>query len=138
MKIRMNKKGTNIILVMFELMAVVMVVYIAIEVGAKAATEKSIVKTMASNDLAMMVNVLIATPGDVIVQYPRDLSELKVALLPSSVVVYEEDFRTDASAVQNPVILPDGYALSGIVEHESKVCLIKDKHFISVEGCPII
>ncbi len=140
----MNTKAASILLWIFEVVAVIAVIVIALTIAKQFSDETALRKINAAEDIAMMVNTLVALPGDALVEYPRDLSKFSVALTPQHVIIFEKDAKIDGET--RNFILPSCHAATetaqkscytavGIVEHKAKVCLKKSGKTIFVEDC---
>ncbi len=133
----MNKKAASLLLMLYEIIVVIVVVGIAFAVSTRLVKEETLLKTNAAEDFAMMLNVMLGMPGDVFVEYPRDLSKFMVALLPENAVgVYEKDKSSDKDPVKRTYILPAGYSAVGFVKQKANICLKKEGKTIAVVECP--
>ncbi len=129
----MNTKAASILLWIFEVVAVIAVIVIALTIAKQFSDETALRKINAAEDIAMMVNTFVSLPGDARVEYPRDLSKFAVALTSQYVVVFEKDAKIDGE--KRNFILPSGHSAVDIVKQKSKVCLKKVDKIISVEDC---
>jgi len=130
----MNTKAASILLWIFEVIAVIAVILIALSIAKQFSDETALRKINAAEDISMMVNTLVGLPGDALVEYPRDLSKFTVALTTQYVVIFEKDAKVDGET--RNFILPSDYGAVGIVKQKGKVCLQKIGKTISVEECP--
>lgn len=130
----MNKKAASILLWIFEVIAVIAVIVMALWIATKFSDETALRKVNAAEDIAMMVNTLVALPGDALVEYPRDLSKFTVALTTKYVVIFEKEAKIDGET--RNFILPSDYSAVDIVKQKAKVCLKKMGKTISVGECP--
>ena len=71
----MNKKAASILVMIFELMAVLAVVFILISYSKNLAESERNHKVSAAQDIKMMIDVLVGIPGDAVVEYPYDMSK---------------------------------------------------------------
>lgn len=141
----MNKKAASIILMLFEIVVVILVIGIALTVATRLGKPETLTKITAAEDMTMMVNVLVGMPGNVIVEYPRDMSLYALAFVSSnSLAIYEGDNSKDVDPAVRPFILPAGYTAAGFVKGEARVCLQKEEtkildivsEKILLVGCP--
>ena len=132
----MNKKAASIILMLFEVVVVIVVVGIALTVAARLAKPETISKITAAEDLAMMVNTLVALPGNALVEYPRNMSLYSLVLTSQKVTIYQGDQTKDSDPVSRPFILPQGYTATKFVKQKASVCLQKEGKTIAIVECP--
>lgn len=129
----MNKKAASILLWIFEVIAVIAVIVMALWIATKYADETELRKINAAEDISMMVNTLLGLPGDALVEYPRDLSRFTIALTSQYIVIFEKDAKIDGET--RNFILPSGYSAVDIVKQKAKVCFKKEGKTISVGEC---
>jgi hypothetical protein len=128
-----GKKG-SIILVIFGLLVVIGIV---VAVNAKAASyakSDAILKKNIANDLALMIDTLVGFPGDVLVEYPKDVSKYNFLVSSTKVVVFIEG-DTKFLRAERKYTLPDGYDAGGDVEKKEKLCVRKTRKNIFLEEC---
>ena len=133
----------SIILFIFEIIAVVAIIVMVNVKAASYGKADPIVKKNVAQDLALMVDVLVSFPGDVLVEYPQDVS--KYSFLISSiksgvftmrkVVVFKKDESLHLKS-EAAFTLPDNFDASGDVEQKARVCLKKTANKIFLEACP--
>ena len=97
-------------------------------------SSESVNKINLAGDLQMMVNTLIASPGDAIVEYPGDVSKYKMFLYQDSVKVYIEGDGEPQQIIRY-FILPEGYNAVGSVIEKEKLCLRKSSRDLFLEEC---
>ncbi len=130
----MDKKATSIILMIFEVLVVITVIFMTMQVAMGYAKSDTVIKVNAANDLAMMVNVLIGVPGDAIVEFPGDLSKYIISLDIGSVAVLKEGEPSIKHAIRT-FYLPEKHTAEGTVENVRNVCLKKDGYVIILKEC---
>ena len=132
----LNRRSTSVLVLIFEVLAVIVVVGILFAGTAAYATSGGIVGIRANNELYLLLNALIAVPGDVHLEFPQDLSSYRVELQDSAVVttLIEEGQKTREA--KKILRLPEGYTLSGAVEGESRICLEKKGQHLLLLPCP--
>ena len=69
----MNKKATTILMIIFELLVVIAIVFTTTKVAYGYANSDKVLKINVAEDLAMMVNTLVGTPGNAEIEYPTDV-----------------------------------------------------------------
>lgn len=120
---------------LFEVVVVIIVVGIALTFATRLGKPGTINKITAAEDLAMMVNTLIALPGNALVEYPRDMSFYSLVLTSQKVTIYEGDQTTDRDPVSRSFILPQGYTATKFVKQKARVCLQKEGKTIAIVEC---
>ena len=122
---------------LFEVVVVILVIGIALTVATRLGKPETMTKITAAEDMAMMVNVLVGMPGNVIVEYPRDMSLYALAFVSSSsLAIYEGDKSTDVDPALRMFLLPTGYTAAGFVKEKARVCLQKEGKKILLTECP--
>ena len=118
----------------FELVAVIIVIFIALSVAKSAATNETTAKINVAQDLQMMVDALIGIPDNALVEYPVGVSDYIILLNMEAVTVMRPEDPDFKRVVKN-FILPEGYSAEGIVEQKPKICLKKEEKRIVVLEC---
>ncbi len=135
----MNKKAVSIILMLFEITVVIIVVGMALMIATNLGRSESLQKINAADDIAMMVNVLVGMPGDVLVEYPHNMSIYLLSLTSQAIIIYEGDRSKDIDPATRMFILPNkDYAAVGFVDKKAKVCLQKEGKTITIKECPTL
>jgi len=127
-----SKKGASILMVMFEIMVVITVVWMGFQIATSMANSETVNKALLAEDLSMLVNTMVAVPGDVEMGYPiGNLSEINVSKYNIVIVndnnqiqVYLPD-DTELNKAKRNFDLPDGYNVAGGIFQEEKFCLEK-------------
>src|SRR3989338_908972 len=121
----MNKRGSSIMMIIFELLVVVMVVYLLTSIAHSYASSTLAAKVQAAEEISMMINTLVALPGDALIQYPKSSELFVFTLANDQIVVHEPGAITDPTAAYRFFTLPKDYAAEGTVEKKSSICLEK-------------
>ena len=121
MNFKLNKKGVGVLLMLFEIAAALVVVYILANIAVGIGSSKAFVKASTAKDMALLVDTLIAAPGDVIVYYNRDTSPYVVSAVGTSFFVSEED-EQKASGYFIPF---EGLELKKEINHNRLIYLYK-------------
>ena len=127
-KIFGGKKGVQILFIVFELLIVLFVIFTLVKIAESYGSTTGTQKAILSKDLKMMVDTLVATPGDVVVEYPGDVSSYQFHLFQDHILValYDED---KGFGISNYFSLPKGYKATGSVMESEKLCFVKqNKH----------
>ena len=130
----MDKKATSIILMIFEVLVVITVIFMTLQVAMGYAKSDTVIKVNAANDLMLMINVLVGVPGDAVVEFPGDLSNYIISLDVGSVAVFKEGEPTIKYAIRT-FYLPEKHTAEGTVENVRIVCLKKDGYVIILKEC---
>ncbi|NQV91185.1 hypothetical protein HQ489_01815 [Candidatus Woesearchaeota archaeon] len=110
-------------MLMFEIIIVGLVVFMAFSIAEKFATSQTSNKYNLANDFGLMVNTLVASPGHAIVNYPGDLTPFNIVLKQNYVEIWEAE--GSKSTIKKMFDVPIGYKLSGFTEKQKDVCLEK-------------
>src|SRR3989339_2256594 len=120
----MNKKASSILMIIFELLAVILIIWITTEVAYGMGKSDTVVKVNLATDLKMMVNTLAGVSGDVVIEYPLNVVNYTFTLSQNSVSVFKKT-ESDQQKVTRTFILPTGYFASGSLDEKSRLCLEK-------------
>lgn len=132
-----SKKGASIILTIFELLVIILVVFMAFSRSKDLGESDRVVRQKAVEEFAMMVNTLVALPGDAVVEYPGNMTQYTVILQNNQVAVGRTTPEGSISAGESVVktlILPAGYAAEGIVQDTERIYLKKEHKKIRLTG----
>lgn len=133
----MNKKGANIILFIFEVLVVLLVIFIAINTARAYGKSETVAKINVAEEMRMMINTLVGIPGEALVQYPADLSSFMIVLRQDRVILFSRE-ETEERWIERTFSLPADYAAEGVVEEQAKVCLEKKNKKILLKECPLL
>ncbi len=129
-----GKKASSVLFIIFEILVVVMIVQVVFQIATAYGDSTTTKKVQMSNDILLMVNTLVATPGDATVEYPGDSSEYIVSLRQSSVEISVDGDGELEYAVRH-FSLPNGYSASGTVNSVEALCLQKKDRVIKLIEC---
>ena len=130
----MNNKAVSVLMITFELIIVVFVIYTSFEIANAYARSETSNKINLANDIALMVNTLVGVPGDATVQYPGDVSRYIFVLSSNSITVFMKE-DSESRIVTRPFSLPSGYEGIGNVEEKSTLCIHKNNQRILLAEC---
>ena len=130
----MNKKGSSIILMIFEVLFVVFVVFMAFNFAVKAASDETVVKENIANEFSLMVNTLVGTPGNAVISYPYNISTYSLILDNEKVTVLKKG-DPEPQNVKSSFVLPYGYSGEGVVDQKDFICLQKSKKDLILREC---
>ena len=130
----MNKKASSILIMIFELMAVIAIIFILVSYAKYAAESESNIKVRAASDIQMMINTLAGIPGDAVVQYPANLSKFSLALSTNKITVFETQ-EAESLRIYQTFNLPAGYSASGAKNNPKSICLEKKAKTITLREC---
>ncbi len=122
-------------MIVFELLVVIMVIFMTMSIAKTYASSETTRKIILANDIAMMVDTLVGTPGDAIVEYPSETSKYLFVLNSNSITVFIKNDRESQYVVRH-FSLPSGYEAYGTVEGKAKLCLKKENNKITLLECP--
>ncbi len=122
-------------MMLLELIVIIGVVAIIMLYVQDLSSSERVERINIANDLALMVNTLVATPGDAVVQYPTSLEEYTIILISSQTdnqgaieVISDSKKRARAE-----LILPQGIIAGGTHEKKEDFCLRKEKRTITIK-----
>jgi len=134
----MNKKGDSILLVLFEVLAVVLIAFTMIRIAQGFASSETVIKQNTAQDIALMVNTLVGVPGDAIVEYPANLSNYNLVMDSTSITLKSislPELKKPGVDRTAYFYLPNGYTAGGILEAKSRLCLEKKSKSITLGEC---
>lgn len=121
-------------MLIFEVLAVILVVYIMVTVSRSYAQSDLVLRINTAEDLQMMVNTLVGIPGEAIVSYPQNISAFSVVLVPGGLSVFkqgEEEVLWETRVFH----LPKGYTAEGSYAGNGQLCLEKKDYKIILREC---
>lgn len=130
----MNKKATSVLVMIFELIAVIAVIAILIGYAKNVAESDSAIKTKTANDLKMMIDTLVGVPGEVIIEYPTKLDNLSLVLVNNQIEVFPTS-EPRALKTLKKFYLPPDYSAKGGLKDPKRVCLEKKQKTITLREC---
>lgn len=131
----MNKKGANILLFIFEVLVVLLVIFIATNTAQAYGKSETVTKINLAEEMRMMINTLAGISGDAIVEYPSDISAFRLVLRKDNILVFSKG-ETEDKWIERTFSLPAGYTAEGVAEEQIKVCLEKKNKKILLRPCP--
>jgi hypothetical protein len=132
----MNKKAAGILMLIFEILAVILVVGTTFKVSNYYAQSDTVIKEKIVQDLQMMINVFIGIPGNAYVKYPTDVSSYLLVLNNEAIILSEPGNEDDIhKRTLKKFYLPEGHLAEGFLSQKDKVCLRKQNKRITLEEC---
>jgi hypothetical protein len=132
-----DKRGISIpLFVLGELMVLGLISFVLFNNVFDVIDQDQIFRTTTHEDFRMMIDTLVALPGDAVVKYPEDLSEYNIIIQKDQnrITMFkagDEQLRKKYKYF----FLPDGYEARGLAEQEAEVCLTKTRKTIVLGGC---
>jgi len=130
----MNKKAVSILMIIFELLAVVLIVSIVFSVAKAMGSSDRVFRINLANDIQMMTETLVSVPGDVVIESPYNVSGYVLILDQSSITVFKKGDSDDEKITKN-FYLPEGYEAKGSLEEEERFCLEKESQTVFLRDC---
>ena len=130
----MNKKASSVLMIVFEVLAVALIIFGAWEAATKIAKSETVSKVNLGNDLVMMINTMLSVEGELVVSYPYTVSSFTISLNSKEVIVLVQG-ESETSHVRRKIILPTGWEASGFVEQKERICMEKKEHIIILREC---
>ena len=131
----MNSKAASTLMIVFELLVVILVIFMTLSIAKTYASSEPTRKIILANDIAMMINTLVGTPGDARVEYPSETSKYIFILNGGSITVFLKN-ELESQRVVRSFFLPQGYEAYGTMEEKAKLCLQKEHKKIMLVECP--
>jgi len=93
-----------------------------------------------AGDMEMMINAMIAVPGDVSLEFPlddsRNISDYSILITNNEVAIFSKKVTgSERLQVKRDYFLPEGYSAQGAVEEVEKFCLSKIGKAIILDKC---
>ncbi len=130
----MNKKAVMVLMLVFEILIVFFVSYMTFELAQKYAGSETANKINLAEDIKMMADVLVGTPGEVLIEYPGNVSKYALILNSNYIRVFIKG-EGELKTVIRQIILPKGYTAFGTLEEQSRLCLRKENQQILLQRC---
>ena len=93
-----------------------------------------VAKVSVANDIALQVNAFVASPGNALLEFPKDLSPYTIALNQDFVLVFVEG-DSESLKVRRNFYLPEDYTAFGAIENKETACLKKERKSITLDLC---
>ncbi len=130
----MNNQASAILTLIFELIAVLLVVGMVYSIADGFATSKTVNKINRAEDLKMWVNVLVSLPGDAVIENSKSFEGYYMNLYGNKVsvgIVGESKEEVE----ERQFILPTGYVAEGFVNDVTYLCMTKKGSYINFREC---
>ena len=121
-------------MIIFELIIVIFVIYTTFVIAERYASSDTANKVNLANDIKMMMDVLVATPGDVIINYPGDVSRYAIILNSHMVSIIIKGEIAEKQVIRQ-FFLPIGYSAEGVTEEISNICFYKINKNVIMQQC---
>lgn len=128
-----DKKGSMILVAVYEILAVLAIIFILVSVADVLGNSDTVFKINAVEDIRMMINTLVGVTGDAVVEYPNDVSEYIFILSQNKILMFKEDERDQK--IERMFFVPEGYSAQGVTEEVEKICLEKRDKTILLRPC---
>ncbi len=134
----MNTNGSSIIMMIFEVIVVLTVLFTTYTLAENYASSERISKIHHAHELQAMIHTLVALPGDVEVEYPPAMDKYVVILTNTEVKVFlPQEAGQESLKAKGGIFLPRNYTAVGALEANSKrLCLKKTGVKILLRACP--
>jgi len=120
----------------FSLVIILFVIYMTMNVAWTRGKSETINKKRIADDFVMMVDTLIATPNEVIIEYPYNLTDYIIIINQNQVTVFQEG-DIDIRKRTRTFFPPPQHTIIGSVKNIPHACLEKninpiDYHQVSI------
>ena len=120
-------------MMLLELIVIIGVVALVMLYARDLSTSERIERINVANDLKLMIDTLVATPGDVVIKYPHELNNYNVVMGANKGAGFLEVIGESSRTKENFVVDKD-IVISGVHEKKPQLCLRKEKRTITI-GC---
>ena len=131
---KMNKKAVSTLMMVFEVLVVLLVIAGYLRIAEAYASSETVNKIGIAEDIRMMIDALVGTPGDALVQYPGNVSQYSFILSSDSITVFIKG-EGEQKRVTRHFFLPEGYDAFGTAEGKETLWLEKEKRKILLREC---
>ena len=121
---KLNKKGFTLLTWIFEILAVLLVIFILTSTAEAFGNSDTVFKINLAEDIRMMLNTLAGVPGAAVVTIPYNLSGYNLILSRNSITVFKEG-DPETKKITRTFFLPEGYSSSGVIDNLDTVCIEK-------------
>ncbi len=118
----------------FQLLAVVAFGFVAVSIAQAYTKSDFVIKNNLADDIQMMINTLVAVPGEAVVKVPYNTSAYGLLLTNTEVAIIEGG-ESRLQWTIRPFFLPKGYHAEGSSASTSHTCLEKKERKITLRGC---
>lgn len=132
----MNKKAITTLMMVLEIIIILFASYVIFSIASKYASSETANKIILADDLKMMIDTLVGTPGEAAVQYPENVSKYTFILSSGSVSVFIKG-EGEQKKIIRYFSLPEGYQAFGTLEGKDTLCLEKEKKKIVLRECKL-
>ena len=124
-----------------ELIVVLAVIILPLLVVNALTEEGYVQREIIAGDLELMINALVAIPGDASVKYPLDdsinISNYIIVVNNDQIKLHDFDENEEKYKINKKYLLPEGYTVQGNVEQQESFCLRKEGKGVFLENCPV-
>src|SRR3989344_4453826 len=132
----MGKRGITTLMMILEIIIILISAALIFSLASKFASSETTNKIVIADDIKMMVDTLVGTPGEATVQYPGNVSRYTFILSSSSITVFIKG-EGEHKKIIRYFSLPEGYQAFGTLESRDYLCLTKEKKKIVLQECLI-
>ncbi len=139
--LKMNKKAVSIIMMIFEIVVVISIVFLMVKVARVFGSSEGITSINIAEDISMMIDAFVGLPGDAKVLYPVNISKFTLLVNGESVFVTVNGNPKIMKTVRK-FHLPPSYSALGSVEGVEKdveitkyACIEKQGQTIFLKEC---
>jgi hypothetical protein len=130
----MNNKASAVLTLIFELVAVVLVIGMVYSIASGFATSRTVNKINRAEDLKMWVNVLVSLPGDVVIENSKTFEDYYINLYGDKISVGIVGENKE-DVIERKFILPKGYVAEGFANNVTNLCMTKKGSYINFREC---
>jgi hypothetical protein len=127
----MNKKGVSVLLMLFEILGAVLVVYIMTSIATSFGESETVFKINLAKDITLRINTLISAPEDALVYYPEQrASEYIILIENNSALVYEEETDSPAERARRHFVSYKDFGIKQKINPKNRTDLKENERWI--------
>ncbi|MEK6809650.1 MAG: hypothetical protein AABY40_03175 [Nanoarchaeota archaeon] len=130
----MDKKGITTLMMILEIIIILVSAGLIFSLAYKFSSSETTNKIILADDIKMMVDTLVGTPGEAMVKYPEPVSKYTFILSSGTITVFIKGEGEQQKIVRH-FSLPEGYQAFGTLEDKDNLCLEKEQQKIVLREC---
>ena len=134
MGVNMDKRGITTLMMILEIIIILISAALIFGLASKFANSETTNKIIIADDLKMMIDTLVGTPGESMVRYQEPVSTYSFILTTTSITVFIKG-EGEHQKIVRYFSLPEGYQAFGALEGKDNVCLEKEQKKIVLREC---
>ncbi|MBS3117167.1 hypothetical protein J4421_06245 [Candidatus Woesearchaeota archaeon] len=117
-----------------QVLAVFVFGVVALSIAQAHAKSDFVLKTNIADEIKMMVDTLVAVPGEALVKVPYNTTDYSLLLTSENIAIFKKGENKEQWTIR-PFFLPEGYHAQGSSVDLGRVCLEKKGKSITLRRC---